>query len=85
MLYSLSILSDEGQDTKPLSTIGDAINSFLTREDHTTVHLGLMDNRSLLKRKTDWPVERALMTWEPTHMRWYRLVSTKRKIYTFLL
>jgi hypothetical protein len=85
MLYSLRILSDEGRDTKPLSTIGDAINSFLVRKDPTTTHLGLMDRRNVTKRKAYWPVERTPMAWAPTDMRWHRLVSTRRKIYTFLL
>jgi hypothetical protein len=85
MLYSLRILSDEGHYTKPLSTIGDAINSFLVREDVTTRNLGLMDKSNLSKRKADWPIQRTPLAWAPTNIRWYRLISMKRKVFTPLL
>lgn len=80
MLYSIKILSDENPMTKPLSTLGDAINSFLLDEDTTTRNLGLIDRVTLAKstkKNFDWAVPQP-RAWTQTRSRLFRLVSKKR-------
>lgn len=86
MLYCVRILSDENPLTKPLSTVGDAINSFLLDEDTTTRSLNLADRHTLAKlakEKVSWAVSQP-RAWRPTSSRWAGLVSKRRMIYSSL-
>jgi len=80
----MKVLSNEGPMTKPLSTIGDAINSFVVMPDATTTSLGLADKSTLSKQKTPWPAGHTC-AWSLNVSRWYRLVTKKRLAYTFIL
>ncbi|KAF2870526.1 hypothetical protein BDV95DRAFT_595268 [Massariosphaeria phaeospora] len=79
-----SVLSNEDPMAKPLSTIGDAISSFLAIPDPTTMQLGLADKTALSNQKTPWPLGQTY-TWSLNRSRWYRLVTKKRLVYTFIL
>lgn len=82
MLYSISILADDGRMTKPLATIGDAITSFLCIKDDATKNLALIEKRLVVKEKTSWSLQRT-SSWAPDRSRWYKLVTKKRLFLTF--
>ncbi|KAH7082209.1 hypothetical protein FB567DRAFT_630623 [Paraphoma chrysanthemicola] len=84
MLYGVRLLSKDGQYSKPLSTIGDAIASFLEIRDGTTCGLALINKATLSRQNSAWSAKRKDV-WTADRFRWFQLVSKKRLSWTLLM
>ena len=72
--------------SKPtISTIGDAIASFLEFPDETSAHMGPVSKSTFAKRKSRAWEEPSTVTWRPSTTRWYSAPSRRRWIITMTL
>ncbi|KAH7070508.1 hypothetical protein BKA63DRAFT_78380 [Paraphoma chrysanthemicola] len=84
MLYGVRLLSKDGPYSKPLSTIGDAIASFLEIKDDTTRGLSLTNKATLTRHKSRWP-RKGKQVWTADRFRWFQLVSKTRLSWTLMM
>ena len=68
--------------SKPLTTLGDAVESFLLKADPTTEHMclagkGIISER-LRSTPRNWSLRAVSRKWEPKRHRWFKGASLKR-------
>jgi hypothetical protein len=81
IVYTALLFANPDHANVPLSTLGDALDSFLARNDDTTEHLILASKQDVQNacKRSSWVTD-SPRVWYKKVDRWYRAASVRRLV-----